>query len=352
LPGWPVGSQPGDGNSTPYGNPGLADLDADGRDEVIIRGGAGIEIYGVDGKSLLSSPIPADNFALGDLNSDKRAEIVGDGVSALVAAFGADGRPLPGFVPPARPTPLSSVGNYPVIGDVDGDGVPEIVVVFSVPPGPDVDATVGFPFRIFVISNTGAIKREITFVAMGQVSGFNLVLGDLDCDGGAEIILQTAYALHAWKGDGSAMPGWPQVITSPKDGLSGGMFGSSPPVVGDIDGDFSPEVVTIVARGGGYSDTDLRAYSHDGQMLPRFPKLLYLGVTASPAIADIDADGRNEIVVASAHMHTFDQPTPPDSIWAFDLKSASPYGNVQWGQYMGGPQHAGYYDARVQGCKR
>jgi hypothetical protein len=97
---------------------------------------------------------------------------------------------------------------------------------------------------------------------------------------------------------------------------------------------------------------DLRAYDRKGQMLPRFPKSIDMGRGASPAIADLDADGRNEIVVTSAHFYLADQPSQPDDIWAFDLKAASTYGNVQWGQLLGGPQHTGYYNARVQGCKR
>jgi hypothetical protein len=58
-----------------------------------------------------------------------------------------------------------------------------------------------------------------------------------------------------------------------------------------------------------------------------------------PAIADLDLDGRNDLIVVT---------TPDwgrrDGVFAFDWRSPGPYGAIEWGQHLGGANHRGYYE--------
>jgi hypothetical protein len=57
------------------------------------------------------------------------------------------------------------------------------------------------------------------------------------------------------------------------------------------------------------------------------------------AVADIDLDGRNEIVMAEAdslwHGHNYED---VGSIWVYDLGGTS-HGAIQWGQLGGSSRH-------------
>ena len=81
---------------------------------------------------------------------------------------------------------------------MDGDGQLDIVVAGRVGSGDGV----------YIFSANGTLKR--TMQASGSVYyGTALALADLDGDGIPEIIMQTNSAVNAWKGDGSIFPGWP-----------------------------------------------------------------------------------------------------------------------------------------------
>jgi hypothetical protein len=73
---------------------------------------------------------------------------------------------------------------------------------------------------------------------------------------------------------------------------------------------------------------------------PRFPKLIPLGFGAVPAIADIDLDGRNEIIVTGNYWSGVNGFF--DKLWVYDL-GGSNHGAVEWGQFGGGPEHRGVY---------
>ena len=75
-----------------------------------------------------------------------------------------------------------------------------------------------------------------------------------------------------------------------------GLWGGSGIAVGDIDGDQRPDIIALAAEGV------VKAFSHEGALKwSSAPSLSdvgsYLPHYASPAIADMDADGRAEIIV-------------------------------------------------------
>jgi hypothetical protein len=208
------------------------------------------------------------------------------------------------------------IDTYPAIGDVDGDGMNEICIVTNAP-------------AVLVISGNGSVEHTLS-AAGGSSYGHAPSMADLDCDGIPEIVVQVGGAVNVWYGDGRVFPGWPQVW--------GYDSGNSAAVVGDLDGDAIPDIaVTHIATGAG-DDGAVRAYDRYGQLLRGFPKNIPIRMGAVPAIADIDLDGRNELIVSSSVCCRY-----RDKVWVYDLHGPQSYGRIEWGQFMEGPKHQGLY---------
>ncbi len=328
LSGWPVC----DNSNYPAT---LADLDGDGFDE-IIQGGPSPHVYRADGSLFPGWPVfrgtgdcagssdENQTPAVADLDGDGHMEIVAvetrpdtAGDRVWLHAYHHDGTRVQGFPPPMI---YGYQKALPVIGNVDGDGIPEIVLVGRESRSSQVPV-------VLVYANDGTLKRVMHPV--GNTPDASVpALADLDGDCIPEIIVQTAGALNVWKGDGSVFPGWP-VDWSQSAGIN--RTGNAAPVVGDVDGDGFPDIVI--------SDTaEVRVYNRSGVLHPRFPKRLPLGFGAVPAIADIDLDCRNEIIVSSE----VGGEGYSDKVWVYDLGGPA-HGAVEWGQLMGGPRHQGTY---------
>ena len=232
-------------------------------------------------------------------------------------AYHHDGTLLSGF-----PVEFSGyVGTYPVIGDVDGDGALEIVVVGA---GSD---------SVRIYSANGSLKRTMT-AASGTWYGTAPALADLDGDSIPEIIVQGNTALSVFRGDGSLFPGWPVVWEGDHEA------GNSAPVVGDVDGDQQPDIVVVSHVGGQVATGSVRAYNRNGQPIAHFPKQINIGAGAVPAIADIDLDGRNEIIITGDYWDGVADYF--DKVWVYDLGNG-PHGRIEWGQMGGNAQHRGLY---------
>jgi subtilisin family serine protease len=319
LPGWPR-------QSTGYVGkpPSLADVDGDGTDEVFIDEESGhLHAYRADGTVLPGWPQYGDagprinTPAIGDLDGDEEFEVVAATgwvtSGMLLHAWHHDGTAVAGF-------PVRFMDSYemtfPMLGDVDGDGQSEIV--FS---GLDGSSPVAF-----VVGANGSIERKIPLPGFTTRAG---ALADMNGDRVPEIIMQTS-ELVVVRGDGTPLAGWPRP--------AGAAFNAGP-VVGDVDGDGSPDIAIVVEREG---DDEVHLYDAAGRMHPRFPKYLpLLGPGAVPAIADIDGDARIELIVTGAHWSG--ESGDYDKVWVYDLRAPGPYGGVEWGQFGGDARHRHIY---------
>ncbi|HET9226837.1 MAG TPA: S8 family serine peptidase [Thermoanaerobaculia bacterium] len=318
--GWPVkGLRIADGLVTA---PALGDLDGDGLPEVAAMTTLGdVFVRGADGKLLPGWPLRLRGSH--EQSSPLVADLDGDGSAELVLAMNREvhvldgaGRPLPGWPRPTAGLVLCS----PAAGDVNGDGRLEVVVLDDAANLHVFDAggqsLPGWPRKVGSFSNTTP------------------VLADLDGQPGAEILAGTTDGwIVALRADGTSAPGsWPALVgtmgpSSPAAGdLDGdgdieivavtaagalyvldrsGAFGAvarvagkhsfSSPAIGDLDGDGRAEIAVGCGQGDGTGFVSL--FDSAGVMMPGWPVATGAEVSASPALVDLDADGRREVVV-------------------------------------------------------
>jgi hypothetical protein len=124
-------------------------------------------------------------------------------------------------------------------------------------------------------------------------------LADLDGDGVPEIVVLTEGTLNVIRGDGTALAGFPVKFAQYTSGGSVPLLENCGVVVGDINGDSQPDLIFCDRSEDGRDE--LWAFDHNGVAFKDSPLTLSTngGLPRGPAIGDIDLDGQTEIVVGS-----------------------------------------------------
>ncbi len=169
-------------------------------------------------------------------------------------------------LPPAEQQATGRVDAPPAVGDIDNDGQMEIVAV------------------------TGGRPNSVT--------------PEVNRNGGIVVYELDSASGNTWQF--SLKPGWPFVMPDDMgagdggrqpDGVRDGI--SAAPTLGDIDGDDDLEIITMAF------DRRIRAFHHDGSVVDGWPiqresgDIILRGGESSAAIADIDGDGLNEVIIGT-----------------------------------------------------
>ncbi len=269
--------------------PSLADLDGDGDYEIVLATGAGqVHIYQADGSELAGFPVETDPIP----------ELVGGYAQSKAYTSGA-----------VRADQPAAILSTPAIGDVDGDGSPELVAgdlrgrlyVWKA----DGTRMAGFP-----VSIEGHDNAEFTANHAWDRGILSApALADIDGDGTLEMIVGGMdQRLYIWKADGSLMPGYPITLCQPEAcGTSGRRIISSP-AIGDVDDDGDLDIVigtNEVPQGAAgllYIVDATKAevwpgwpIERDGLINQQVLPVIGEGHPSSAALADLDGDGTLEI---------------------------------------------------------
>lgn len=287
-PGWPQSIDPaGTGQTMIQEGVAVGDVTGDGVPEIVaVTNLFRIFVWSIDGSLLAGWPQNFGGYSpmVADLDGDGRSEIICLGFST-VRVFAGDGTSAPGW--PVT-LPFGSVTSWDgmAVGDVDGDGVQELVV-----------ASGNAPYSTFLLDSTGHVRPgwPRTLPGSGVRLGYP-VMADLDGDGQLDVVIAGGDgSMHAFNAAGAELPGWP--VQGPAAALN-------PPAVADLDGDGRLEVVagTAVFSGQAWMSS-LSVWRADGTTLPGWPvsfaaNRAFFGF-GQPAIADVDGDGSLEVIASS-----------------------------------------------------
>jgi outer membrane protein assembly factor BamB len=240
--------------------PCLADIDGDGRLEVLVAG-FGSYLYALNGSSgSVKWQYPLGGMGalapcIADADGDGRPEVVFSAAGnpwAVYALNGEDGSLLW-----QHSVSGEIFESATAVGDVNGDGEPE--VVFG-----------SMDHNLYILA--GLDGSVVGSFDAGNEIWYSPAIGDIDSDGRMEIIFGAGYQLYAIRGAGDSLL-WQSYV---------GGFGKPWPALGDVDGDGRPEVVTELGD-------SVRAFNaEDGTPVWTFPASAEF---SSPEIADLDGNG-------------------------------------------------------------
>jgi hypothetical protein len=330
APGWPQQLPAHIASS-----PAIGDLDGDGIPDIVVgygstydagsqQGGAaayhrdGTKMWTVataafsdGGNSWTHAPVYGTP-AIGDVDGDGKMEVVfGSFDHHLYLVDGTTGAAKPGWPIDVGDTVFSSAALY----DIDGDGLPDIII------GTDNYLVNGGCLRVLRYDGSSVAGFP---KCIDQTIISTPVVADLDGDGKPEIIHGTGafygppnfhplHQVYAYHCDGTTVTGWPVAV----DGQVG-----TTPAVADINGDGKLEVIVTDDNTGPSGTFHVYAFKGDGTLLWKTQPIDFSGSTLSlgePIIADVLGDSHLEILATTnSEVAVFDnngnqltQPGPP-----------------------------------------
>lgn len=266
--------------------PQTADLDRDGKAEIIISTYKYIYIASYSGKIVSKIPIVSSENenppVIVNMDSDKDLEIVSDD-GKNVGAWNMDGTVVSGWPQKVDRDYVNAV----MASDLEKDGKMDIIASAYDASGIS---------QIYIWNSNGQ-KRA------GWPKNFNYysgtpALSDLNKDGKIEIVFPTrklgnqaaSSKLFVFKENGTLLPGWP--ITHPRD--------INVVSVGDLDGNGSLEILAGTGYALDFGGNKIRAFNKDGTPFGNWSNPLTNYNLTHISIGDINNNGKLEIAVDDA----------------------------------------------------
>ncbi len=221
-----------------YGAPAVADIDNDGDKEIIIGNSNGIYIWHHNGTNYGSSQ---PFYSLLDYKL------------------------------------CSSV----IVCDIDNDGDKEILT--------SALKTGGTEGRIVAIHHNGVVvngwngTQKINYPNDWQSQ--DISVGDLNNDGNLEVVAIGTNIMKVWDKSGTLISSTSCTNLNP---------GKLTPILADVDNDIDIEIIF-----GSFSEGRINALNIDGTKVLGFPLSIDDALQGSPCVADVDNNGKNEIIAAS-----------------------------------------------------
>ncbi len=311
-----------------YTSPVIADLNGDGHKEIITTaidggeycdgGNAHLYVFNGSGALLKRYDFPKANYSFGtpavaDLNGDGKQEVI----FANSRDLGGNDHEgdifiLNGSVPsgsvltPIVAVPHAVFSNEVSLGDLDGDGNLDLVVASSSDQ------------RVYAFHAVKTQVQEAGTPVNGwqggvpldagdkMVNNFSLstsiALGDLDCDDKVEVVAVSESKVYIFDNNGTRKPGWPVV----RDGRPGPSTSQASPLIASVDPNGHLDIVVASANTSG--EGTLEAWDAETALpVSHFPVVIDDPFFRTPAVADLLGNGGAELIAgAGSKLYVWD----------------------------------------------
>ena len=253
-----------------------------------------------------------------------RIELLSPGTGEVLAGFDLPGTVALGLLPDAGGSAQLLVTTPDAVAALGPDGprmlwehpgesplLPSIAGDLGGDSGAEI-ITVATDGTVSVLNGEGAVLWQ---VMLPEGAAAPAALGDVDGDGSLEIAVATGAAVDLLRENGNRMPSFPvEFREHRKLGRTAGE-----PLLADLDGDGRQEILVAASADG------IAGIDDDGSQLGGFPVLTAAAVGSTPVAADLDGDGGLEVAVLAG-----------DFAYAWDPQRLSPglggSGVAAWGQ--------------------
>jgi hypothetical protein len=217
---------------------------------------------------------------VGDIDGDGQPEIIAVDQDAYLYAWhkngteviDGDANPLTNGVFKRLPDTSQWQYQMAALADIDGDGKEEIIV-------PTQDA------KLYVFNETGGNEPNWPF-SLPNYAGGGVAIGDVDNNGDLELVVTTRNTGETYCLNHNATVMWQTWINT-------NLFFNPSPALADLTGDGKLEAIVPASNGRLY------AIQYNGAAAPGWP--IYYSTTtyteASPVIADVNGDGSVDVLL-------------------------------------------------------
>jgi hypothetical protein len=275
-----------------------ADLDADGRTDILLRAHSPTETHLLrnegNGTFSLLKKLPG-------MNQVRIADINGDGLSDLLLGQGAMGfngtlqvflntggglfGAATSYAVPASGGSYFDTRVRLFVADMNGDGAQDVVTL-----GSGLESTGRGTMQVFINDGSGALTPSPSPVSMPRITA----VSDVNGDGKADVLTNDSdvSSIYLNDGTGKLLPPTPAPFSMTIDSLV------------DTNGDGRTDLVGHGRVLGGLGDTYLVAFNDgSGQFSGGVPLLPLASTGYALVTGDFDADGRNDVAVATREDH-------------------------------------------------